>query len=188
MAPETSTVARENRQTPFWRFSLDFYGQPGVAPSCLRLQDEGDTDVNVLFYLLFLAFQFRTLPREDVDRIDASIRDWREKVVKPLREVRRLLKGDDAPLKAVTVVAMCVEVKRIELEAEHIQQEQLELMLPAATLGSLATSQADAAMANLTHYAALRGALPEEPLRIVRQAFERYAAERAPVRPSPVGR
>jgi uncharacterized protein (TIGR02444 family) len=37
---------------PFWRFSLDLYGRPGVAPACLALQDEAGADVNLVLYLL----------------------------------------------------------------------------------------------------------------------------------------
>ena len=41
-------------KSPFWRFSIKFYGMPGVAPACIELQDQAMVDVNVLFFLLCL--------------------------------------------------------------------------------------------------------------------------------------
>ena len=36
-------------KSPFWRFSVKFYGEPGVAQACIDLQDQVGVDVNVLF-------------------------------------------------------------------------------------------------------------------------------------------
>ena len=39
----------------FWDFSLNIYGVPGVAPACLRCQDEAGADVNLILFLLWRA-------------------------------------------------------------------------------------------------------------------------------------
>ena len=52
----------------FWQFSLDFYARPGVADACLELQDRAGVDVNVLFFVLYLAAQEREVNRNEVGR------------------------------------------------------------------------------------------------------------------------
>ena len=69
--------------SPFWRFSLQFYALPGVAPACLVLQDKGGADVNLLLFLLFLAETGRQVTRDDVARLDAHVKTWREGTVVP---------------------------------------------------------------------------------------------------------
>ena len=41
--------------TPFWRFSLKFYRQAGVAEACIAAQDGCGVDVNLLLFLFWLA-------------------------------------------------------------------------------------------------------------------------------------
>ena len=43
------------KNTPFWRFSLNFYRQPGVSDACIALQDGCGIDVNLLLFLFWLA-------------------------------------------------------------------------------------------------------------------------------------
>jgi hypothetical protein len=69
-------------------------------------------------------------------------------------------------------------VKRIELEAERIQQETLERMIPAAAVGILARSHAEAGRANLAAYGAYLGGLPEDLLVPLLRALD--AASGAP--------
>ena len=52
-------------KSPFWRFSIKFYQVPGVPPACIELQDQAGVDVNVLFFLLWLATQNRALNNQD---------------------------------------------------------------------------------------------------------------------------
>ena len=152
----------------FWRFSLGFYAIPGVAPACLELQDEANVDVNLLLFLLFLAGEGRAVTRDDVARIDASIASWRAEVVEPLRAVRRRLKtgvGDTPP---ATSEALRNMVKKIELEAERLEQGRLEKEAP--TLGKPAPVEA-AARANLEAYEGHLGAFPKAPRDVVLKAF-----------------
>ena len=131
MTPATLDMARD--RSPFWDFSVRFYARPRVAAACLELQDGAGVDVNVLFYLLFLAQQCRQLDRSDVTRIDAAVKAWREQVVRPLRTVRRELKNGIAPIDVDAAAALRSDVKRIELDAERIEQHTLERLVPEAT-------------------------------------------------------
>ena len=127
------------RESAFWQFSLAFYARPGVAAACLELQDNAGADVNVMFYVLFLATQRRQIERDDAAHIDASIKAWREIAVVPLRTLRRRLKTGVEPIAAADSEALRSAVKRIELEAERIEQEWLERSVPAS-VGRLAAS------------------------------------------------
>lgn len=156
------------RDSAFWRFSLRFYALPDVAPACLALQDEANVDVNLLLFLLFLAEQGRAVTRDDVARLDAEIAAWRAEVVEPLRAVRRRLKtgvGDVPPATSETLRNM---VKKIELEAERLEQGRLEK--EASTLGKPAHRET-AARANLAAYEAHLGGLPQAPRDAVLAGF-----------------
>ena len=79
--------------TPFWRFSLKFYGQPGVSDACIALQDGCGVDVNLLLFLFWLASERQVLSADEVKKLDATIKSWRELTIIPIRDTRRKLKG-----------------------------------------------------------------------------------------------
>ena len=164
----------DNPQSAFWQFSLAFYARPKVAAACLELQDSAGVDVNVMLYLLFLAAQNRQVSRDEVARIDALAGAWREQVVLPLRTLRRALKTGIAPCPAEANEALRNSVKRIELDAERIEQEAIERLAPVQSTGTPASPPFDAARANLAAYAAFLGALPAAPLKLVLDAFAAF--------------
>ena len=163
-------AAAGNTNSPFWQFSLDFYARPGVADACLELQDSAGVDVNVLLYLLFVASQLRQVDRDDIARMDKLVKAWREHAVLPLRTLRRRLKSGITPLTTQETDALRNAIKRIELDAEKIEQELLERLLPASTLGATTATPSDAARTNLAAYGACLHGLPERPMNILLNA------------------
>ena len=161
----------DDGQSPFWNFSLEFYAQPQVATACIELQDCVGVDVNVLLFLLFLARQGRQLTPSDIALIDGVVQIWRDQVVKPLRTLRRDLKNGLAPSDVEAAAALRTDVKRIELEAERIEQQMLEHSFPASTIGTQAPSPGQAARANIDAYSKVLGELPAAPANILLQAF-----------------
>jgi len=158
--------ASEASDSAFWRFSLRFYALPDVAPACLALQDEANVDVNLLLLLLFLAGQGRAVTRDDVARLDAAIAPWRAEVVEPLRTLRRRLKtgvGEFPPSESFRNM-----VKKIELEAERLEQGRLEKA--ASNLGKPA-DRSSAARTNLAAYETYLGRFPKGPVDVVLAAF-----------------
>ena len=146
-----------DRESAFWRFSLSLYAQPGVADACMVLQDKHGADINVLFFLLYLASRRRCVDRADVSRIDGHTKLWREQVVQPLRMVRRALKNGVAPVPTPASTALRNEIKRDELHAERLQQETLEQDFPLDNTGTGAAPEAPVttvAAGNLSAYAA----------------------------------
>src|SRR5258708_15570006 len=79
--------------TPFWRFSLKFYGQSGVSDACIALQDGCGIDVNLLLFLFWLASERQELSADEVKKLDATIKNWREVTIIPIRDARRKLQS-----------------------------------------------------------------------------------------------
>jgi uncharacterized protein (TIGR02444 family) len=153
--------------SPFWRFSLALYGKAGVPAACMRLQDECGADVNVLFYVLFLARACRLIDADDVDRIEALAAPWRDGIVRPLRSVRRALKAPPEHFQIEATQSLRAMVQRVELEAERLQQLALERDLPAQAVGIPGTATNDCAATNLRVYAQRLGGFPAEPVAMI---------------------
>ena len=105
-------------ENPLWDFALAVYARPGVPAACLDLQDRCGQDVNVLLFAAWagLACGAR-LSADELARIDATVAPWRSEVVRPLRAVRRRVKGEDQGLYD--------RLKSSELAAERVQQDRL---------------------------------------------------------------
>lgn len=170
MAAAKSGSGRSS-DSAFWRFSLRFYALPGIAPACLELQENAGVDVNVLLYLLFVAAQGRMVTRDDVERIDALVKSWREQVVRPLRSVRKQLKNGMERIDDKESTRLRSDVKRIELDAERIEQQTLERLVPAATLGAPTSSRDTAARANIAAYGAFLNGLPGAAVETLLEVF-----------------
>jgi|SRR6185295_5471847 len=164
--------ASSSRDSAFWRFSLRFYALPDVASACIELQDKAGVDVNLMLFLLFLADNNRTVSRGEVARLDERIAPWRDQVVGPLRDLRRRLKTGIGDIPAGESEGFRNMVKRIELEAERLEQSRLER--DAAVVGVAASSRATAAQSNLAAYAAHLGSMPATPTKIVLDAFTTF--------------
>lgn len=106
---------------PFWDFSLRVYGRAGVPAVCLDLQDRRGADVNVLLFAGWAGAACGVrLDAAELARLDTAVTPWREEIVRPLRAVRRRVKGEDDGLYA--------RLKAAELEAERLQQDRLHAL------------------------------------------------------------
>ena len=92
----------------------------------------------------------------------------------PLRTLRRRLKTGIEPITIADTEALRSAVKRIELDAERIEQEWLETNVPAATLGTPAKSPVAAAQTNLAAYGALLGDLSPAHVATLLAAFTQH--------------
>lgn len=148
--------------SPFWRFSLALYGRRGVAPACLRCQDEAGADVNLVLFMLWQASLGLRLDPAAVAALEARVAPWRSRVVEPLRAIRRHLK--ETPILPAGE-AYRDRIKAVELEAERLLQEALFAAAPAPVVSSPLAPAAIIAAAedNLRAYeAAARLTLPAE--------------------------
>jgi uncharacterized protein (TIGR02444 family) len=139
----------------FWTFSLTVYREPAVQQECLLLQDRYGIDVNVLLFCAYVgAVHGAALPAQDLRDVSGAVAEWHDKIVRGLREVRRVLKpitSEPTPI-AAPAGAMRETVKAMELEAERIEQMTLELFCAAHIAG---WPQAEPAAAIADNIAAL---------------------------------
>ena len=168
-----STSEKPREESPFWRFSLRFYSRPSVAAACLALQDEAGADVNLMLFLLFLAEHKRQVTLKDIVWLDSRVRSWRDCVVKPLRELRRVLKTGIGEIPIAVSETFRGQIKRLEIESERIEQHLLE-GCETASLGVLALSRDRIAEANLTAYGDHLGGFPAQSLTAILAAFGEF--------------
>ena len=99
----------------------------GVAEACLDLQERRGCDVNILLFCCWLGASGR--PTLTADRLRAILKAsdvWQAEIVRPLRQVRRLLKDRPWPeALPETVDAVRRRVADAELAAEHAEQIKL---------------------------------------------------------------
>ena len=149
--------------SPFWRFSLRFYRQPGVADACIALQEERGVDVNLLLFLLWQATRKRAFAAADVEELEGRIGGWRDMTVIPLRTLRRALKSPPPLVAGAAAELFRTKVKAVELEAERLQQEAMYELARATPWGQDAPSLTDAARGNIAAYEAMGGKAFSKP-------------------------
>ena len=149
---------------PFWNFSLEIYAGEGVATACLDLQDRRGCDVNILLFCCWLGASGRpTLTAERLRAILKVSDAWQSEIVRPLRNVRRLLKDKPwAEALPETVEAARRRVADAELAAEHAEQLKLvSLYSPPADRDRPLEKRLRAAIGNLGVYAVCLGVTPD---------------------------
>jgi uncharacterized protein (TIGR02444 family) len=150
------TDVETKQASPFWRFSLRFYRQPGVADACIALQDGCGVDVNVLLFFLWLATAQRCVLPEVAREVCAKAELWRDDVVAPLRTIRRRLKDGSTLVERGTAEVFRTAVKALELESERLQQEALFALASGLATENAATIDT-AARANVEAYEHVSG-------------------------------
>ena len=161
-------------KSPFWRFSVKFYAEPGVAQACIDLQDQAGVDVNILFFLLWNAAQGRVLGNAEVADLERSIGAWRDMAVVPLRNVRRALKSPPPVMAPDAAEGFRTRIKAVELEAERLQQEAMYALTQSGPLGRATASKVEAARGSVAAYQALLRPFPAGPLDTVLAAFAKF--------------
>src|SRR3954468_4289017 len=149
---------------PFWNFSLELYAGEGVAEACLDLQERRGCDVNVLLFCCWLGASGRPTLTADRLRTILKVSDvWQAEIVRPLRQVRQLLK--DKPWTETlpeTVEAARRRVADAELAAEHAEQLKLvSLHVPPADRDRPVEKRLRSAVGNLGVYAVCLGVTPD---------------------------
>lgn len=109
-----------------WRFSLDFYASPEVQAACLELQDRHGGDVNVVLFLLWQSSENAWFGPAAVAEIDAAVASWRTNTVQKIRDIRRSLKTEVFLADGGAQESFRSKVKKLELEAEKLEQAELE--------------------------------------------------------------
>lgn len=125
---------RSPPEQELWRFSLEFYAQPGVAPALISLQDRDGLDVNLMLFAIWLGISGRgRLGNDLLTAAEQVASPIRTRVVVPLRALRRRLRHDpDADVQKLRD-----GVKALELAGEQLVQARLALLAgPSGVEGS----------------------------------------------------
>lgn len=109
----------------FWEFSLRIYHRDDVAPACLALQERHGIDVNVLLFALWLGECGKAVSAEELQDCAREADRWHVDVVRPLRRLRTELKTTTYAGHDTRVQAYRERLKRLEIEAEHLEQRML---------------------------------------------------------------
>lgn len=134
----------------FWSYSNDLYRRPGMAPLCLEAQDRLGLDVNFLLFCLYAGRRGHRLIPDSLVWLEQDIAAWREEVIWPLRRARRWLKAED--LGGIPQPEFRDRIMALELEAERLQQAEMEKHLP----GQAGAPSPGSAAANIAVYIAAR--------------------------------
>lgn len=152
----------------FWRFSLVFYGEPGVAEALIALQDRRGCDVNLVLFSLWLAVtRCQVVDAAGLAAAEAAAAPLRDAVIAELRRLRRRLR----PVPDPDIQALRQRIGALEIAAERLVQARLTATLPAPRTTATADRGAIAA-ANLAACLGAASAAPEAET--LRRALDRF--------------
>jgi len=139
-----------------WKCSVHTYGKPGVAAACLALQNRHGLDVNVLLFCCWFGCTRGVVDEPLWDRVLAFSEPWADNVVRPLRAVRTWMKHTGCTQPDISndaCMELREEIKRVELNAEQLQENTLEELAGNSPFKSLdSTSQITCSILNLKNY------------------------------------
>jgi uncharacterized protein (TIGR02444 family) len=158
-------MAADNRfpSDPFWQYSLAIYAQPDVADACINLQDEFGLDVNLVLACLWSDAEGPgRLDSEHIRKLVNGTRDWQEKVVKPLRGLRRYSKHEPAGVPDDLRKVFRPALQAVELDAEHVEQLIISKTLREFGTRGVNRGNGGDAVQNLLAYLAVQGVARDE--------------------------
>lgn len=110
--------------TNLWDFACQNYARPGVEQLSLALQNDWHGDIGLLFWLGWLERQGHQLDVDQLRLAQTHIAPWQNRIVKPLRQLRRQIKAD-YPNRGATTETCRQAIKSAELWAEQHSLEAL---------------------------------------------------------------
>lgn len=110
----------EGDDLDLWSYMVALYDHGPLSRACLEAQDAHGLDVNLLLAAAWCARRGLVLDVAAVGHLDELCRDWREKLIEPLRQIRRQWKDELGP------EADYSALKALELQAERQQVLRLE--------------------------------------------------------------
>ena len=102
-----------------WDWAVSAYAAPGVADTCLHLQDAADQNVPLLLWAAWCARTGRPLDADTVEAGCDTARAWNDAAIGPIRSVRRTLKSPLADIDTEDREAVRGAVKALELDCER---------------------------------------------------------------------
>lgn len=116
----------------FWNYSIQIYQTPDVEQACLNLQNEFNADVNIILFCLWMGEQKRRLSLDEVLVLTLTSAPWQDAILKPLRNARKTMKQHIIAMPPELLDQTMCNMREMELNAEHMQQLELEKTLDLA--------------------------------------------------------
>ncbi len=162
-----------------WDFALHLYGQPGVEPACLALQQGWSLSVNRLLFCCWLATTGRALQPEQLCTSQAA--QWQHSTTEPLRALRYQVRQQR--LETPELETCYQALRRAELAAEQVELGwlyALSLGWPVTVTATAGCS--DLLLQNLCQYLNSKGLEPESRLLGELQVLVQATAGAVPAR------
>lgn len=110
---------KKTKDQSFWEFSLKLYSQSEVEQNLLFLQNHYGCNVNIVLFCCWYGLEGQgRLSQKRLSSIIDSIQYWHERIVKPLRQLRKTMKRyrliKDDPLNGESVLAEEINAEKIE--------------------------------------------------------------------------
>jgi len=131
-------------------YVVELHQRDGVPAACLLLQERAGVDVNVLLMAVWMAAcKHRALDEADARRARLRVLDWHQEIVRPLRAVRRRLKHGPRPAPSDETNRLRAELQKLEISAELIELDQLEMLAEEMPMRESAGTLRDNAVAGM---------------------------------------
>jgi uncharacterized protein (TIGR02444 family) len=139
-----SLAAKDGRRNrALWGFATALYDQPGVAPTCLALQDRYGADIPLLLAAIWHGETGRgRLARGQVGDWRSCARLWRSAAIAPLRAVRTAIRP--AAKADAAIDRLRKAVLAAELAAERLLLRDLDTLARPQAATDPRTQRADA--------------------------------------------
>jgi uncharacterized protein (TIGR02444 family) len=118
-------VEQDNEATKMWRYGLGLWKLPGVKDTCLAWQLKFGFDVSFLIFLSWVGCVRReSIGRDQVQRANAEVSEWRETVIEPARTARKYAKAENSEAKP-ELTHVFELLRAVELRSELREQVML---------------------------------------------------------------
>ena len=119
----------------FWDFSVRLYAKPGVEQACLALQNQFGLEVNNVLFCLWHGQRCGVFKQSTLLQMVEFSNQWHTNIVSPLRSIRSWMKGRNNMIDATedNFENLRNAIKKLELKAERLQQDQLQSMVSGVT-------------------------------------------------------
>lgn len=149
----------------FWNYSSQVWTLPEVEKLSLELQNEFDTNINILFYSCWLGDKNRCLSDDDLQVLLDTIQPW-QTIIKPLRDSREMMQKSLIAMPKQLAKQTLGNISEMELNAEHMTQLAMEKALNPEKLATCAKqSNIESSLKNIkTYLTSLEGGSSNEPM------------------------
>jgi len=122
-------------ESVLWNYSTKIWTLTGVESTCLELQDEFDTNTNMLLYCCWVGNQLLCLNDDDLQILLDAMKPL-QTIINPLRDSRKMMKQNLIAMPPSMAEQTLNNIREMELNVEHMAQLTLEKTLDLKQLNN----------------------------------------------------